>query len=264
MAIDLADIRLPEAPRAYAYHVPEGLPLPTTCPGMSHALDWVIPGVVAICKEAEHRGCVWKVVLRRGTAQASLVAEWSLTARALAEELIARNRAETLATQGWTEEVDRLRAELVASRVIASDQALAEELLSRNRAQTLATRDWTEVVGILQAEVVASQAIASGQDASARANDPATISPVAPGAYPKRYTARSTLRPLVEHPEDQPGRLDEFHALAALLDPRDGTLAKALRVTQWLITQVMDNGRPVSADIARRVHALLPASLWQG
>ena len=264
MAIDLADIRLPEAPRAYAYHVPEGLPLPTTCPGMSHALDWVIPGVVAICKEAEHRGCVWKVVLRRGTAQASLVAEWSLTARALAEELIARNRAETLATQGWTEEVDRLRAELVASRVIASDQALAEELIARNRAQTLATLDWTEVVGILQAEVVASQAIASGQDASVRANDPATISPVAPGAYPKRYTARSTRRPLVEHPEDQPGRLDEFHALAALLDPRDGTLAKALRVTQWLITQVMDNGRPVSADIARRVHALLPASLWQG
>ena len=223
MTVDLLHTRLPEATRAHADHLPDGLPLPSRCPGMSHALDWAIPGVIAICKEAEHRGCVWKVVLRRGVARASLVAEWSHTARALAEELIARNRAEAMATRGWTKEVDRLRAELVAARVIAA-----------------------------------------GQVASAGACESDAGFVPAPHRPVQRGTRRAARRLLVAHPDDQSGRVAEFDALAGVLDPRDGTLARALKVSQWLITGIMDNGRPVSTDIAQRVHALLCARLQTG
>ena len=218
--VDLLRTHVQELPRAYADHLPEGLPLPTKCPGMAHVLEWAIPGVIAICKDAEHLGCVWKVVLRRGAVHAGLVAEWSLTARALAEELISRTRAGDLT-------------------VMAPDDR----------------------AGGPGAEPVAASGIAAVAGSSATAKRPPTALARTGSARPSNWgNYFTTTRLLVGHPEGQTERWDEINALAVMLDPRDGTLAGAINVSQWLITQIMEKGRPVSTDIARRVHALLRAS----
>ena len=266
MIVDHSRTHAQELPRAYADHLPEGLPLPTKCPGMEHVLEWAIPGVIAICKDAKHHGCVWKVVLRRGASHASLVAEWSLTARALAEELISRTRAGDLMLTAANDEVARLRAELVAASEIAavastSARALAEALISRTRAGDLTVMAPNDEVDGPGAEPVAASGIAAVADSSATAKRARPSFVRAVSARPSNWgNYFSITRLLVGHPEDQTGRWDEINALAVMLDPRDGTLAGAINVSQWLITEIMDKGRPVSTDIARRVHALLRTS----
>ena len=295
--VDLLRTHVQELPRAYADHLPEGLPLPTKCPGMAHVLEWAIPGVIAICKDAEHLGCVWKVVLRRGAVHASLVAEWSLTARALAEELISRTRAGDLVVTSSNDEVARLRteladlknchvesgcaaspfvepraadalqnAELLASREIAAGDgasvpALAEVLIALTQSGDLTVMAPDDRAGGPGAEPVAASGIAAVAGLSATAKRPPTALARTGSARPSNWgNYFTTTRLLVGHPESQTERWDEINALAVMLDPRDGTLAGAINVSQWLITQIMDKGRPVSTDIARRVHALLRAS----
>ena len=310
--VDLLRTHVEELPRAYADHMPGGLPLPTRCPGMAHVLEWAIPGVIAICKEAEHLGCVWKVVLRRGAVHASLVAEWSLTARALAEELIARTRAGDLMVTSANHEVARLHAELlVASEIAAVAEsaapAIAGELIAPIHPGDLTVMAPDDEAGGPGAEPVDASGIAAVAESAAPAIAGELIAPIHPGdltvmapddeaggpgaepvdasgiaavAEPAAPAKRprpalgrtglprpsswgtyfTTTRVLGGHPEDQPGRREELNALAVMLDPRDGTLAGAINVSQWLITQVMDKGRPVSTDIASRVHALLRAS----
>lgn len=265
--VDLLRTHVQELPRAYADHLPEGLPLPTKCPGMAHVLEWAIPGVIAICKDAEHLGCVWKVVLRRGTVHASLVAEWSLTARALAEELISRTRAGDLMVMAANDEVARLRAELLAAREIAAGEgssapALAEVLIALTQPGDLTVTAPDDEVDGPGAEPVAASGSAAGEGSSATAKRPRPSLVRAGSPRPSNWgNYFTTTRLPVGHPESQTGRWDEINALAVMLDPRDGTLAGAINVSQWLITEIMDKGRPVSTDIARRVHALLRTSL---
>ena len=264
--VDLLRTHVEELPRAYADHMPGGLPLPTRCPGMAHVLEWAIPGVIAICKEAEHLGCVWKVVLRRGAVHASLVAEWSLTARALAEELIARTRAGDLMVTSANHEVARLHAELlVASEIAAVAEsaapAIAGELIAPIHPGDLTVMAPDDEAGGPGAEPVDASGIAAVAEPAAPAKRPRPALGRTGLPRPSSWgTYFTTTRVLGGHPEDQPGRREELNALAVMLDPRDGTLAGAINVSQWLITQVMDKGRPVSTDIASRVHALLRAS----
>ena len=291
--VDLLRTHVEELPRAYADHLPGGLPLPTRCPGMAHVLEWAIPGVIAICKDAEHLGCVWKVVLRRGAVHASLVAEWSLTARALAGELISRTRAGDLMVTSANDEVACLRNELADLKNCHVESGCAASPFVEPRAADALQNAELLVASEIAAPAIAGELIAPIHpgDLTVMAPDDgaggpgaepvdgsgiaAVAEPAAPAKRPRPALGRSTglprpsswgtyfttTRVLAGHPEDQPERREELNALAVMLDPRDGTLAGAINVSQWLITQIMDKGRPVSTDIAQRVHALLLARL---